>query len=230
MTIGIIQTIKQIRQGKEYGGLWLMYLSFGPALLLLVFSQWRPVYIERALLPSGAIFCIWLAWVITKTNLSNVLRYALLGFLGISFTLGIYHHIAYESFPYGPFKELDMALREQMESQDVIVHSNKLSILPAMLFDRSLPQSFIADIPGGTTDTLAPATQEVLNIRAQKDIESATNNAARVWYIIYSRSIAEYKARGRRTHPDLEYLDSNYTLQSIGNWDGLQIFFYTDER
>jgi 4-amino-4-deoxy-L-arabinose transferase-like glycosyltransferase len=228
--IGLIQTLRFTRPAAEKDGLWLLYLSFGPSLFLILFSQWRAVYIERALLPSGAIFCIWLAWVITKTNLTNVARYSLLGLLAISSVLGLYQHVTYRDFPYGPFKELDASLRERSEPQDVIVHSNKLSMLPAMLFDRNLSQSFIGDVPGSGTDTLAPATQQVLNIRAEKDIQSAAKNARRVWYIIYQRAIDESKAGGNSTHPDLQYLNSQYSLDSEESWDGLRVFLYTEEQ
>jgi mannosyltransferase len=230
LIIGFIQTLRYTRQTTTKDGLRLLYLSFAPPIFLFLFSQWRAVYIERALLPSGAIFCIWLAWVITKTNLSNVAQYSLLGLLAISSVLGIYQHMTYRDFPYGPFQQLDRSLREGVASQDVIVHSNKLSMLPALLFDRNLSQSFIGDVPGSGTDTLAPATQEVLNIRAEKDIHSATKNAGRVWYIIYQRAIDEYKAGGHPTHPDLEYLDSQYRLDSEESWDGLRVFLYTKDQ
>jgi hypothetical protein len=154
----------------------------------------------------------------------------LFGFLGIACALGMFQHIRYQGFPYGRFEELDESLRQRLEPQDVIVHSNKLSLLPAMLFDRDLPQAFIGDPPGGPTDTLAPATQDVLRIRAQKNIQSATKNAERVWYIIYERSIEEYRAGGYETHPDVEYLGSQYSLESQEQWDGLQVFLYTKER
>ncbi len=225
--IGFIQTIRYSRRAQGKEGLWLLYLAFAPPILLLLFSQWRPVYIERALLPSGAIFCIWLAWVITKTNLSNMVQYALFGLLSISSILGIYQHVTYHDFPYGPFRQLDLSLQERMEPQDVILHSNKLSMLPALLFDRKLPQSFIGDPPGSRVDTLASATQQVLGIKSESDIQSATSNTKRVWYIIYQRSLEEYKANGSPTHPDLEYLDSQYDLKSEETWDGLRVLLYT---
>ena len=226
---GLIQTIRAIRQADTGGGLWLLYLSFAPPILLFLFSQWRPVYIERALLPSGAIFCIWLAWVIRKTALSRVAQFALLSLFGISSVLGIYQHLSYQGFPYGPFKEMDISFRERVEPQDIIVHSNKLSLIPAILFDRELPQTFIGDEPGSRTDTLAPATQQVLKVQAEKDIRSATDDAARVWYIIYQRSIAEYQAAGYKTHPDIEFLDSQFNLKSAESWNGLQLFLYSRE-
>src|SRR5215213_2266594 len=209
---GLVQTIRSLSKSATRDGLWLLYLSFTPSMLLFLFSQWRPVYIERALLPSGAIFCIRLAWVIRKTGLPRVAQYALICLLGISSVLGISQHLSYRDFPYGPFKELDISLRENMEYQDVILHSNKLSLIPAILFDRRLPQTFMGDEPGSRTDTLAPATQQVLEIQAKKDIPSAADGAGRVWYIIYQRSIAEYQSAGYKTHPDIEYLDSHFTL------------------
>jgi mannosyltransferase len=225
--IGFIQTIRYSQPINEKEGLWLLYLAFAPPLLLFLFSQWRPVYIERALLPSGAIFCIWLSWVISKTKLPMAAQLTLLGLLGISSVLGIYQHLTYHDFPYGPFKALDRSLQQRLEPGDVIVHSNKLSVLPAIFFDRDLSQSFIGDQPGSNTDTLAPATQQVLGIEAENDIRAATRNAERVWYIIYQRSIEEYKAGGNPTHPDIEFLDSQYDLESEENWDGLRVLLYS---
>jgi hypothetical protein len=227
--LGIIQTIRHSRQPHAGTGGWLLYLAFGPPILLFLFSQWRPVYIERALLPSGAVFCIWLAWVIRHTNMQKAVRYASFILLGLSSILGIFQHLTYRDFPYGPFRALDQSLRERIDSQSVVVHSNKLTMIPAILFDRDLPQSFIGDEPGSPADTLATATQQTLQIEAEANIEYATRNAKKVWYIIFERSIAEYKAGGIGTHPDLEYLDSRYHLESVENWDGLQVFIYTDE-
>jgi 4-amino-4-deoxy-L-arabinose transferase-like glycosyltransferase len=229
VTIGFIQTIRYTYQTGSKQGLWFLYLSFAPPIFLFLFSQWRPVYIERALIASGAVFCIWVAWVITKTGLKKIAEYSLLGLLAASFVLGIYQHLTYRGFPYGQFKELSTSLRRRMEPQDIIIHSNKLSMLPAMLFDRDVSQSFIRDEPGSPTDTLASATQQVLNIGAEKDIQSATRNAKRVWYVIYQRSIAEYQAGGYRTHPDIEYLDSQYSLKLEETWDGLQVLLYAAE-
>ena len=227
VTLGIFQVLRHNEENPRGTGAWLLYLSFVPALFLFVFSQWRPVYIERALLPSGAIFCIWLAWVIRQTQMQKVLQYGMLGLLCICSLLGIYQHLTYRDFPYGPFQALDRSLR--VDSQSVIVHSSKLSMLPAMLFDRELSQSFIGDAPGSSVDTLAAATQEVLEIHAEESIQSATTNAERVWFIIFERSIAEYRAAGYQTHPHLEYLDSHFQLQSEDIWDGLRVFLYARE-
>ena len=227
--IGAIQTVRNTRKAGGSPGDLLLYLCFAQPLILFLFSQWKPVYIERALLPSGAIFCIWLAWVVTKTNLSKIAQITFLGLLSIAFTAGIFQHISYQDFPYGPFKELDTSLQQRVMAGDVILHSNKLSMVPSILFAPLLSQSFIRDPEGSSTDTLAPATQEVLGIRAETDIQTATGSAGRVWYIIYERSILEYQAAGYSTHPDLEYLNSRFQLQTEEQWNGLRLFLYSKE-
>lgn len=226
MVIGLLQTFRTKSGMEKVNGLWVLYLSFTPPIFLFLFSQWIPVYVERALLPSSIFFYIWLAWTIHQTNLPKVGQGILLSLLAIAFTAGIYQHITYRGFPYGPFKEMTVYLHENAKPEDLILHSNKLSMLPAMYFDRSLPQTFIGDPPGSAIDTLASATQEVLHIQAEPDIRYVTNRANRVWYIIYQRSIDEYVQAGKTTHPDIEYLNSRFALESQESWDSLRIFVY----
>jgi len=107
----------------------------------------------------------------------------------------------------------------------VVIHSNKMTMLPAMLFDREFPQVFVGDIPGSGSDTLASATQQVLQIKAEVDIQTATEDADRIWYVIYQRVIDEYGG-GNVTYPDFTYLNSHFTLQSTEAWDGLRVFLY----
>ena len=103
----IMQTVRAKASTIKNNGLWILYLSFAPPILLFIFSQWKPVYIERALLPSGLFFCIWLAWTIRYTELSMPGRTILLTMITVAFLTGIYQHITYRNYPYGPFKEID---------------------------------------------------------------------------------------------------------------------------
>lgn len=230
VAIGLIQTVRVKSSSEESNGLWILYLTFTPPLLLFIFSQWISVYIERALLPSGVFFCLWLAWTLHKTNLPSTGRALMLSLLAVAFAMGIHQHITYRGFPYGPFREITDHLRENAGPGDSIIHSNKLSMLPAMYFSPELVQSFIGDPPGSATDTLAPATQQVLGIEAEADIRSATGDADNVYYIIYRRSIDEYIQAGRSTHPDIDYLNSVYRLESQEAWDNLLILHYTQNQ
>ena len=144
----------------------------------------------------------------------------------ITAIVGLYQHISYNGFPYGPFKTLNERIQSSMEQGDVIIHSSKLSYLPSFYYDQGLSQGYIADPPGSNVDTLSPATRDILNLNSYEDLEEATANAPRVWFIIYQNSIDEYMSTGNGTHPHLEYLDSNFKLKSVESWGDIRLYLY----
>jgi hypothetical protein len=109
----------------------------------------------------------------------------------------------------------------------VIIHSSKLSLLPAIYYSRDLAQEYIADPPGSEVDTLAPATQQVLGLAAQPDPAAASGPAARVWFIIFRQSIDEYAAAGQATHAHLAWLDEHFHLDHVEEWGDLRVYLYT---
>ena len=222
VVVGILQTIQMIRKDGAPEGLWTLYLSFAPPLLLFLFSQWEPVYIERALVPSGAIFMLWIAWILTDAKPPRPIQGLVFILLAVASIMGIYEHVTFRE----PFQALDASLESRIQPGDVIVHSNKLSLLPSIYFDRSLRLLYIADAPGSPQDTLAPATQAVLGVSAKPNIQTAVGNAPRVWYIIYQTSIEEFQSSGYATHPDLEFLNSHYDLETEEVWDELDVYLF----
>jgi len=229
IVLAVFQTIlaKKNSPSTLKRGIWAAFLAFMPPLLLWMISQFVPVYIERALLPSHSMFCIWLAWACTQTKLPKAVQSFVFGMIALIAVTGIYQHVTYAGFPYGPFPALNNELKANSQQRDAIIHSSKLSYLPSFYFDPELPQGYVTDPSGGTTDTLAPATQEVLQIQALNDIESAAKSKNRVWFIIYQYSKDEYMAQGFQAHPHLEYLNSHFTLTSIENFGDLRLYLYT---
>ncbi len=229
---GLLTTLHGIRSRIRgcAEALWLLYMAFVPAILLFVVSQWIPVYLERALLPSGAIFCIWLAWCLTEVHIPAQVNLVAALLLAAGFYLGLYQHLTYAGFPYGPFQEMVANLEARRQPGDAIVNSSKLSALPATYFDRLLPQTYIADPPGSATDTLAAKTREVLRVQAMPNIESAAGNAGRVWYVIFDESLREYVNAGHPSHPDLSWLMSQYQLSEVDHWGDLSIYLFSKAR
>jgi hypothetical protein len=117
-------------------------------------------------------------------------------------------------------------IQNRLEAGDVIVHSSKLSYLPAFYYNPSLPQSFILDPENSSIDTLSPATRQILNVTAHKTIENATTAAKRVWFIIYQTSMDEYTNAGK-VHPDLIYLNTNFELKDSEQLGDLTIYLYS---
>jgi len=226
ISIGVVQTF---RRANHTNAVWLLYLSLAPPVLLFIVSQWVPLYIERALLPSGVMFCIWLAWALFNTALPVPIRNGLLVLLAIGVTMGLYQHITYRGFPYAPYKALNESLLERATKSDVILHSSKLTMLPAVYYDRDLLQTYIADPPGSSVDTLAPATQQVLGLEAQADIKSAVGDARRVWFIIFEQSIQEYVKSGEPTHPHLAWLNASYSLVEVKSWGDLRVYLFSKQ-
>jgi mannosyltransferase len=212
--------------GEAYHGLWLAYLAFMPPLLLWLVSQISPMYVERALLPSHAIVCIWLAWVFTKTRLPRPILFIAFAMIFLSASMGLYQHITYKSFPYGAFEQINENIKNRLNPGDVIIHSNKLTYLPSFYFDRELPQGYLIDLPGSATDTLSSATSQILNLTNYDNIEAASINATRIWLIIYQQSIDEFK-QNNMMHPNLEYLNIKFRLNSVEALDNIRLFSYT---
>ncbi len=231
ISLGGWQTFRAWRAGHKdiCLALWLAYLAFIPPLFLYLFSQWMPVYIERALLPSGVFFLLWLAWALSRAGLPKLIRgFATMALL-VGMTMGIYQHITYRGFPYGPYQALNDYLASETSPDDGIVHSNKMTMLSAVYYDRHLSQSYVADVPGSGSDTLALPTQQVLELIADPDIETAVGNASQVWFIIFSRAIQEYQAADYSTHPHITWLEENFVLEQVDSWGDIQLYVYVRE-
>ncbi|MCP4139375.1 MAG: hypothetical protein GY755_03635 [Chloroflexi bacterium] len=229
ISIALLQTFRALKERKTdaWRGAWLLYLSFTPAITLFLVSQKVPVFIERALLPSGAIFCLWLAWALFGTKLPRFLSIISGALLLIGAFMGLYQHLFYVEFPYAPYRQMSVAFSQYRDEGDLILHSNKLTALPLLYFAPNLPQKYIADAPGSGTDTLAFATQKSLDFFADKDLEGATKNADSVYFIIFKQSIMEYEEAGLDTHPHLQWLDKNYFLEKTEYRDDVIVYFYT---
>ncbi len=232
ITLAVFQTIlaRKKEPSTASDGMWLAYLAFTPPLLLWITSQFVPVYIERALLPSHAIFCIWLAWVFTRTKAPKPIQALMAILIVASSFLGFSQHITYKDFPYGPFAEIDQTIYNEMMPGDIVLHSSKLSYLPSFYFNRDLPQGYIIDPPGSTVDTLAPSTRDILGLTGYEDIKSATADSSRVWFIIYQASIDEYTTQGSTNHPHLEYLESELTLVSVEKQDDITVYLFSKNK
>ncbi len=120
----VLQIWKSFRTGDgDWGGIaWLGYLTIVPPLALFAFSQWRPLYLERALLPSGAVACILIGWAMAKTDIPSPTRVLTVAIVLAAFSIGLYEHVADTGFPYARFAEMAQALQAQRGPMDAVVH------------------------------------------------------------------------------------------------------------
>lgn len=226
LATSMLATVRAIRRKDAQGwrAAWLAYLALAPAGVLFLVSQWRPVYLDRALLPSGAVLLVWLAWSLTSRHLDRPLAVSAALALGLAFGLGLFGFYSYSGFPYAPFASVNAQIRESMEWGDVILHSNKITALPGAYYGADLDHRYLADPPGSASDTLAAPTQEVLGLLAAQDVEQAVGDAPGVWFIIFLRELEDYRAGGVLAHPGLAALNADFRLDAVQRFGEVVVY------
>jgi hypothetical protein len=205
---------------------WAAYLALAPMALLFLVSLWRPVYLDRSLLPAGVAFLVWAGWTLSGRQVPGRLRWTAGALLVISFGLGLASYYSYRGFPYAPFQALVQHLRSNAEPGEIVLHSNKLSAIPAAYYAPDLDQRYLPDAPGSATDTLAPATQRVLGLEAEADIASAVGQAPGVWFVVFRRERDEYARLGYSEHPGLRWLMVHYAWQQTVLFGELELHHF----
>ncbi|MEP7287658.1 MAG: glycosyltransferase family 39 protein [Chloroflexota bacterium] len=199
-----------------------LWLANVPMALMWLVSQWRSVYLTRALLPSGLIFYIALAWLLTRARLPSLI----VGLVSVSWlitiVLGLSIHYTWNTFPRPPFDTADRAIADVWQEGDRVVHANKLTLLPMVYYNRTLAQSYVRDTPGSGEDTLAIPTQKVLNLFADNCISAAAHGSSRIWFVIFQRQIAEESGAS----PSLGWLNVHYRQVSVEAYNDLLIYLY----
>lgn len=218
----IVWQLARRRQARGPAG-WLGLLAFVSVALVFLISQWRAVYIIRGLLPAAILYTALIGWALASlpkparlifgTVLAGILAGALVSYYG------------YDGFPRGPYAALDAFLRAQAQPADVIVHSNKLTFFPAHVYDRTLPQVFLADPAGAGSDTLALPTQQALGL-FPTTLETATAGKERVWLVIFRQAIAE--AGGIQPH--VEWLEQRYQLAQTWAFGDMDVMLFDRAR
>ena len=122
-----------------------------------------------------------------------------------------------------------------------MLHSNKITALPAHYYAKRIAETgqaadgiskpvlehrYLADAPGSGSDTLAPATQQVLGFLAEPEITAAVGEATSIWFIVFPREQLEYLADGYQAHPSLEWLSAHLTLDSVTQFGELEAYHF----
>jgi 4-amino-4-deoxy-L-arabinose transferase-like glycosyltransferase len=209
--------------------LLVLWLFAAPIALMWLVSQIQPVYLDRGLIASAGMLSVFLGWFFTRSGLPRLIRQFMLGVLLLLVAIGLREQYQLGTFPYSPVADLLVLVREKWQTGDVVVHQNKLSMLPGIYHDRSLPQHFIGDIPGSANDTLALPTQQALGIRADTCLQTASREAGRVWFVVYER--AEREAAAARIpflQAQFDWLAAHYTFIEKTTFNDVHLYLYAN--
>lgn len=190
----------------------VLWLFVGPLVLLWLFSQFVPIYLDRAMIASALMLYVLLAWLFTRSQTPRPIAFVLMGLCAVMIVMGDAAVYRLNSFPYSPVQEMIAYLDEHAQDGDVILHMNKLTALPAQVYGSHHTQRFLADAPGADEDTLDPSTQAVLGIRESQCVQEAIAGAERVWFVVLQRAQREYAATGRTELQDtVDWLDAHFS-------------------
>ncbi len=201
-------------------------LAVAPIALLFAASFLQPLYLDRALLPSAAAFSLALGWLLTEARLPQAARRLIGASLLVATVIGLVGFFSYRGFPHAPFDVLNNHLRAGLMPGEVIVHSNKISALPAEYYAPELDHRYLADPAGSPSDTLAVPTQQVLGMVADRDIESAVADATGVWFVQFRQEQEDYAALGFSVPPALSWLEEHLVLESRTELGDLLLYHF----
>jgi uncharacterized membrane protein len=201
---------------------FVLYLSVVPIALMWLVSQWRPVYLTRALLPSALMLYVVLAWLVTRAQLPRLLIGIIAVPWALTILLGLYTHYTWNTFPRPPFDSADQFIASNWQNGDHVVHANKITMLPMVYYNRGLTQAYIRDIPGSGEDTLAYPTQQSLGLFADECAATAAKASPRVWFVIFSEQVTQQN--GQST--ELTWFDAHYHRQSMQPFNDLLVYLY----
>jgi len=209
-------------------GAWGIHLSLGlsfiPMLTMFAISQVKAVYIERALLSSALLYYASVAHGMLRGRLPRLVMGSLVP-IPLLLVSSLWYQYNYAGFPRSPFRQANVYLRDHYKAGDAIVHENKLSFFPSHYYDQTLAQEYVGDMPGSSTDTLALPTQGVLGLLAQSDVQSAVDDARRVWFVVFQRALDE-AAELETENLSKAWLDAHYHLADTAAFGDLKILLY----
>ena len=207
---------------------WFLLLCWVPVVSLMLVSQWRPLYLERALLPSALLYLVAVGWLLVRGGLPRPLRLGLAILLTVSVAGSLGIHYTYARFPRPPFQDVVAYLEPRVGPADAVVHTNKLTYFPMHVYAPESGDVFLADSPGSPQDTLAYPTQEALGVFATPTIAEAVGEAQQVWLIYFLREVEEVQALGGE-HPALSWLDEDFVEVECEGFGDLVVALYRRE-
>jgi hypothetical protein len=160
------------------------------------------IFIFSALLAFGC-----LGTFIVRSWNNGIGKYILLSAVFVSI-ISLPYYYSFKSFPRSNFLSVSRYLEEENESNILILHDNKLSFFPTLVYAPDLNQAYLRDEPNTPNDTLALESQRALGYLAIKEINDILP-MEKLYFIDFVTVESEYKNLGIE-NPKTIFLRSIY--------------------
>jgi hypothetical protein len=182
-------SVRQTTARTRPFGVVVAFAVIPPIVLFVLSYLIRPVFVPRGAIVSGLAYAMLLGVVVARAP-RRVQYGAVAASLLAAVVLLPFYYSAFGEWRRAPLVEVNAFLRAHWREGDVVLHDNKLAFLPMHLYDRDLPQVFLADPPESDNDTFAPGSQEAMELYPV-EFEAVIEGHPRVWFVIYHTAIEE---------------------------------------
>ena len=216
------------RKQQPYLGFVLLMIVFIPAILFIVSYIMRPVYVARGFILSLLGIYVLAGILIWKYWRAGLDKIFLVLFIALA-VVSLPFQYTYAEFPRSPFEDACRYLQKSMVGKGnnaLVLHDNKLSAFPCIVYQPELQQSFLGDEPGSHNDTYAYASQAAMEIYPANSVQESVNHKSEVYFVVFDRAIEEYAQIDDRKHPVLEYLSSELTEKDVLQFGDLAVYHY----
>lgn len=239
LVIVVLFMISSKTQSNRQEIILVKCLIFIPPSLLFIASWFmRPVFVPRAFIVSGLMIYVLVGIILSEAlskhsrrdgevnrGKSAVAVFAI-GLLVLISAISLPFQYTFHSFPRSDFKQLMVVATDGCANSCIIVHDNKLSYFPSIIYDKTPNQVFIADPAGSHNDTLALASQKAMNLIAKEDIQDAVDTQNEIRFVVFSKAIYEYGQMGNDGHPIIKWLGDQFTLIDHKIIGDLELYYY----
>ena len=223
LAVLVILELARMKTDKE-NILFLAVMGLTPPVLLFVVSYlMRPVFVPRGFLVFGFLYA-GLAGHVIAQGWEKKVGIFVMGSFVLASMIALPYQQTFRQFPRSPFAEAVAMLEEQMQPGDRLIHDNKLSSFPFLVYAPDIEQEFIADDAGSHNDTLAYASQEAMQLFPAVDVAQAAEGANRVYFVVFTQAIEEYELLQGTLHPRLAWLREHYQQMDVKVFNDLEVY------
>ncbi len=203
--------------------LWLSFTLVPPLVMFVISYVVYPVFIPRGLIISSLAYYVLLAMLASRSRI-HIRAAIVVAASAIALAALPYLYAAWGDWRRAPFTEANRFLRERYREGDLILHDNKLAFFPMHLYDRALPQEFMADPVGSANDTLAQTSKDAMGL-FPVEFDAVIQGHRRVWFVIFQTALDQAEEE-RHPHGNIARLEAKLDRGQVVSFGDLRIIQY----